>query len=298
MFSDDLDRQFNATTKFRKLPSKEKNPSIERVIECSVVPRFVEILRSGQSMLQVLNFWASAYIMPQFESAWAPTHISSGNAGHTQAIPEFIKLLPSPVWTLANKLGFRKHRWKGALRPLLTMLSENHKLTMLRNTRQNPLSRIGNCSVANRLLTTAASSQSPALSQTSSTRTPLHRSLKSTASLSLSRKLCFWDSQLSRRRHQHQEGFQTPLTLVCILTLLSVSLIHVAVLPQVPALLLEKVLVFSKVPAPLPNAVPVRLMIPQSPLLPHRPRPRLLLPQSVCPPTILQLGVLDLFWLT
>lgn len=53
VFSDDSERQLDATTKFRKLLSKEKNPPIEKVIECSVVPRFVQFLREGHSMLQV-----------------------------------------------------------------------------------------------------------------------------------------------------------------------------------------------------------------------------------------------------
>ena len=53
VMGEDLDRQLDCTTKFRKLLSKEKNPPIEKVIACGVVPRFVEFLRSPHSMIQV-----------------------------------------------------------------------------------------------------------------------------------------------------------------------------------------------------------------------------------------------------
>jgi importin subunit alpha-1 len=158
VFSDDPERQLDATTKFRKLLSKEKNPPIERVIECGVVPRFVEFLKHGHAMLQVCCSYAlvhnpiEIYFLSQFEAAWALTNIASGTAEHTQvvisaqAVPEFINLLSSPVldvreqavWALGNIAGDSPQcrdyvLQQGALRPLLTLLSENHKLSMLRN---------------------------------------------------------------------------------------------------------------------------------------------------------------------
>jgi importin subunit alpha-6/7 len=62
------------------------------------------------------------------------------------AVPEFIKLLSSPVfdvreqavWALGNIAGDSPQcrdyvLQQGALRPLLNLLSENHKLSMMRN---------------------------------------------------------------------------------------------------------------------------------------------------------------------
>ena len=107
VFDADLNLNLNATTSFRKLLSKERNPPIDQVIQCGVVPRFIQFLTLNDAPLL------------QFEAAWALTNIASGSPVQTQvvidqgAVPLFIALLASnaqdvreqAVWALGNIAG-------------------------------------------------------------------------------------------------------------------------------------------------------------------------------------------------
>lgn len=140
VFSGDVALQCSATEKFRKMLSIERNPPIQDVIECGVVPYFVEFLKRAD--------------LPQlqFEAAWVLTNIASGARQQTAtiidvgAIPIFITLLESPaddvreqaVWALGNIAGDGPDNrdrvlQSGVLAPLLRLLNDNTaKVTMFR----------------------------------------------------------------------------------------------------------------------------------------------------------------------
>lgn len=145
--SDDPSEQLEATTRFRKLLSIERNPPIAEVIAAGAVPRLVQ--------------YCQCYAYPPllFEAAWTLTNISSGTSEHTRvvidngAIPIFVNLVRCPhadvreqaVWALGNIAGdstrcrdlvLSYNRDLGLVPNLLVAmgdLASSTQITMLRN---------------------------------------------------------------------------------------------------------------------------------------------------------------------
>lgn len=137
--SNEHERQLTATTIFRKVLSRAREPPIAQVVESGAARKIIGFLSSSDTLLQ-------------FEAAWALTNIASGSSDQTRtvieagAVSELVKLLSSPeldvkeqaVWALGNIAGDSTTcrdvvLQGGALLPLLTLLDGSKKLSLMRN---------------------------------------------------------------------------------------------------------------------------------------------------------------------
>lgn len=121
LYSPDVETQLKSAVDFRKILAKEKNAPIQEVVDCGVVPRFVEIL-AGRSVAQQPTEDTTLQGKKeelQFEAAWVLTNIASGEQEHTMAVvqahavPVFIQLMrhhnvdirDQCIWALGNIAG-------------------------------------------------------------------------------------------------------------------------------------------------------------------------------------------------
>jgi len=132
--------QYTAVTAVRKLLSSDRNPPIDPLIQCGILPILVNCLRNTTNPAL------------QFEAAWALTNIASGTSEQTaevvraNAVPLFLELLHSPhqnvceqaVWALGNIIGdgpeLRDYVISlGMVQPLLNFIQPDIPITFLRN---------------------------------------------------------------------------------------------------------------------------------------------------------------------
>jgi hypothetical protein len=138
--SEDETIQYQAVTSVRKLLSSDRNPPIDPLINCGILPVLVKCLSNTTNPAL------------QFEAAWALTNIASGSSQQTQAVvqagavPHFLQLLSSPhqnvceqaVWALGNIIGdgaeLRDYVINlGMVGPLLNFIQPDIPITFLRN---------------------------------------------------------------------------------------------------------------------------------------------------------------------
>lgn len=138
--ADQPELQYQAVTAVRKLLSSDRNPPIDPLIQCGILPILVNCLSNTTNPAL------------QFEAAWALTNIASGTSKQTQAVvqsgavPLFLSLLASPhqnvceqaVWALGNIIGdgpgLRDYVIAmGVVPPLLNFIKPDIPITFLRN---------------------------------------------------------------------------------------------------------------------------------------------------------------------
>ncbi len=118
LYSPDLASQYASAVAFRKVLAKERNAPIQKVVDCGVIPRFVEIL-AGQTFAPSDEAGKELLEKTQFEASWVLTNIASGDPEHTMAVvdahavPVLISLLmhengeirEQSIWALGNIAG-------------------------------------------------------------------------------------------------------------------------------------------------------------------------------------------------
>jgi len=138
--SSDEQIQYTAVTAVRKLLSSDRNPPIDPLISCGILPILVTSLSNATNPAL------------QFEAAWALTNIASGTSQQTKAVvgagavPLFLQLLASQhqnvceqaVWALGNIIGdgpqLRDYVINlGVVPPLLNFIKPDIPITFLRN---------------------------------------------------------------------------------------------------------------------------------------------------------------------
>lgn len=121
IYSQNPDEVLENVKAFRKILSQGNGAPLNEVIECGVMPRFVELLTIP--LASVPEPMLQKYTSIQFEACWSLTNISYGDADQTKAVVEagavapLVALLSSPsqevrdqaIWTLGNIIGDGAH---------------------------------------------------------------------------------------------------------------------------------------------------------------------------------------------